>query len=310
MSRKILNAKKREACLPDLNEFMAWLRKNDLSEASIAGYIRDLRRFAVWFEQTNGQMMSPTAITHIDLSEYRQAMLHQDRAASTVNRHLSSVKKYLRWALANGQIEKMPAIPKGVKEMPLAPKALDRKEQLALLRAVQREGNPRDQAVIVTLLETGIRVSELVSLRGQDLELRERSGKVSILGKGTKQREVPLSADARRALSDYLEARPLPNPDAPLFRGQRGGLTSRAIQYILNKYAYAARISEIGPHALRHTFATNLLNRGVDIRLVAALLGHKHLNTTMIYTKPSFQDLEKAVERDWNLKEGEEKHGI
>ncbi|MDN5348231.1 MAG: integrase/recombinase XerD [Clostridia bacterium] len=106
------------------------------------------------------------------------------------------------------------------------------------------------------LLFCGLRVGELVGLRVEDLEIKERSGKLTVRGKGAKYREVPVPSNVRRALREYLGER----KSGPLFLGQRGPLTPRGVQQLLKKYAYQAKIEKLSPHVLRHTCATNLLN--------------------------------------------------
>lgn len=301
MSYNILTAEKhrkynRYTDNPDFMNFKDWLIEQGLAEKSCHTYLKNLELFRKWFENTNGEELGPEKVTHIDLAEYRQYMIMTDCEAATVNQRLSTIKKYLAWAADAGLIEAVPKMPPQVKKVKTAPKALERKEQMALLRAVERENNIRDKAIIITLLETGLRVSELVGLKQSNLEINERSGKVRAVGKGAKLRDVPLSSEARRALRVYLEKYPPQTPETPIFRGQRGPIGVRAVEHIIEKYAYLARLENITPHTLRHTFATNLINRGVDIRLVAELLGHSSLETTLIYTRPTYHDLERAVE--------------
>lgn len=168
------------------------------------------------------------------------------------------------------------------------------KEQDALLRAMERANNTRDKALVYVLLFCGLRVSELVKLRVEDLEIKERSGKLEVKVKGDKYREVPVPFNVRGALRDYLGDR----KSGPLFWGQRGALTARGVQPVLKKYGYPARLGNLSPHVLRHTCATNLLNRGVDLVKVAAIQGHENLNTAAVYTRPTFKDLMAPVEEN------------
>jgi integrase/recombinase XerC len=154
----------------------------------------------------------------------------------------------------------------------------------------------RDEALLNLLLYTGLRVSEAAALRVGDLEIKERSGKVSVrLGKGRKAREVALHKTARQAFAAYLEVRP-DEEDDHLFLGQRGALGPRGMQLALASLGDAAEV-EVTPHVLRHTFATRLLREvKADLVTVAALLGHSSVATTAIYTQPSEEDKTKAVE--------------
>lgn len=262
-----------------------------LSENTLAAYERDLKDFKKWYAHTTGDNLQPDLVTELDLAEYRQYLMRKYKPA-TVNRRLAAISKWLKWAGKEGMLQRIPEMPKQMRQEKLAPRALTRSEQNALLRAVMREGKLRDQAIIYMLLYCGLRVGELVRLRVEDVDLK-RQGKITVSNsKGNKTREVPAPAKARKKLQEYLGDR----TSGRIFLGQRGPLTERGVQQILAKYAYKARIEKLTPHTLRHTFAKNLLDKGVDLPKIAALLGHENLNTTAIYTRPSFEELKRAVE--------------
>lgn len=271
--------------------FLKFLSTQHLSQNTIQSYLSDLEDFAGWYLLTTGDSLRPDLVTELDLAEYRQHLI-RGKKPSTINRRLAAIKKWLSWAQDTGQISRFPRVPKRVKQEKLAPRALSRKEQNALLRAVERGGSVRDRALVYLLLFCGLRVGELVGLEVEDLEIKERSGKLMVKGKGDKYREVPVPSNVRSALREYLGDR----KSGPLFLGQRGPLTVRGVQQRLKKYAYLAKLDNLSPHVLRHTCATNLLNRGVDLVKVAALLGHENLNTTAIYTRPTFDDLMAALD--------------
>ncbi|MGI9952499.1 tyrosine-type recombinase/integrase [Moorellaceae bacterium AZ2] len=276
-----------------LAPFLDFLSTQHLSENTVRSYQFDLEDFAGWYLETTGEHVRPNLVTELDLAEYRQHLM-RCKKPNTVNRRLAAIKKWLSWAQDTGQIGRLPRLPKRVRQEKLAPRALSRKEQNALLRAVERAGNPRDKALVYVLLFCGLRVGELVTLRVEDLEIKERSGKLIVRGKGDKYREIPVPSNVRNVLRKYLGER----KSGPLFLGQRGPLTVRGVQQLLKKYAYLAKLENLSPHVLRHTCATNLLNKGVDLVKVAAILGHENLNTTAVYTRPTFQDLMAAVEED------------
>ena len=186
-----------------------------------------------------------------------------------------------------------------VEEVKPAPKWLDKLAQYALLRAVQERGKSRDVALITLMLHTGLRVSEVANLKVADVKMSERKGTVTVRGgKGGKFRTVPLNADARKAVQTYLEERLDVENGQPLFLGQRGKtLKSAGIYYLIQRYAYDARLEEVTPHTLRHTFGKNLVDAGVSLDRVAQLLGHESVDTTRIYTTPSEQDLQREVEK-------------
>jgi site-specific recombinase XerD len=160
-----------------------------------------------------------------------------------------------------------------------------------------RGDGKRNLAVIQTLRHTGIRVGELVALALEDLTITERAGQLTVRsGKGGKFRQVPLNAEARRALREYLDVRPTVVTDR-VFVGQRGPLSENAVRRIVDKYARRAGLEDVTPHALRHSFGRHALAAGVDLVTVATLLGHEDLKTTAIYTRPSQADLVRAVDR-------------
>jgi len=284
-----------------LTEFAESLTREDKAANTIESYLRDLRHFAHWFSQNNGEDFSPALITPMDIKDYRRCMMVQKQAKpATVNRRLAALHRLCRWAKGKGLVEDDPTEGiKGVeKERLLAPKALTRNQAHALIRTVERHGSRRDLAIIEVLRHTGIRVGELARLRLADLSISDRKGTLVVRwGKGGKYREVGLNADVRKALSDYLKVRP-EVADDHLFVGQRGnGLGVRAIEELVSKYARLAGIPDLTPHVLRHTFAKHLLDAGENLVSVAALMGHSRLDTTAVYTRPSALDLERAVDK-------------
>ena len=286
------------------NHFTAFeeaLRREGKSPLTISSYLSDLRHFATWFAQSNGEPFSPQAITIYDVRSYKS---HLQTVAkfkpATVNRRLAALAKYCRFAKSQGLIAEDPTRDvQGVRQQKAArPKALTGLELRRLLREVHKSGNKRDIAILEVLANTGLRVGELVSLAMEDIELSERKGQVTVRsGKGAKYRQVPLNADARRALYGYLEVRPR-GATVCLFAGQRGnGLSASAIWRIVKRYGQRAGL-DISPHTLRHTFGTRLVREnGVDLVSVASMMGHESLDTTSVYTRPSEEDMAEAAER-------------
>jgi site-specific recombinase XerD len=280
--------------------FKKALRVEGKSELTIKSYLSDMGKFIQWFEQSTGEKFEPQAITALDVQSYRSYLLRdKEYKPSTINRKLSALSKFCRWAKGEGLIKEDPTDEvKGVEEVKAAPKALTHKELLRLLRMVHQGRKKRDIAIIEVLCNTGLRVGELAALKLEDIQISERRGWITVrAGKGVKYRRVPLNADARKALSEYLEVRPDVGDDY-LFLGQRGnGLTPSAIWRVVKKYGRRAGL-DISPHDLRHTYGTRLVREeGVDLVTVATLMGHKSLDTTAIYTKPSEEDMARAAER-------------
>ena len=284
----------------ELTAFLADLERQEVAPRTRVSYRSDLTGFARWFQQTLNEPFSARAVTPTDLREYRgYLMTVARRKPATVNRHLAALRKFCVWAKATGRISELPSDGvKGVDASPRAPKALEKRELDKLIRTVEQSQQKRDIAILFTLRHTGLRVSELCSLRLGDIEIGERKGSVTVRsGKGSKYRVIPLNIDARRAITTYLDVRPSVSDDH-LFVGQRhAGLKPQAVENLVTKYARLAGLSDVTPHTLRHTFGKGLLDAGADLVTVAALLGHSRLETTAIYTHPAERDLERAVER-------------
>jgi site-specific recombinase XerD len=283
-----------------LESFVEELRRQEKSAHTLASYRYDLVLFSRWLEATTGQSFEASQVTPTDLREYRAYLLTvEHRSPATINRRLASLRTFFQWARAEGLCQELPTESvKGIQSSPRAPKSLPKKDVDRLIRQVEQSGHKRDLAILQLLRHTGIRVGELTALRLSDVTLSERKGQLVVRsGKGSKYRVVPLNADARKALSDYLAVRPKNIADA-LFLGRRSEpLSPRAVEQTVLKYAQQARLEDVSPHTLRHTFGKSALDAGVDLVTVSRLLGHARLETTAIYTTPSAQDLEQAVEQ-------------
>jgi len=298
-----------------LDSFAQYLRAHK-SPLTAEAYVRDVRLFARWFEEHTGEEMEPALVTPLDVRAYSDHLLEGGSSPSTCARKLAALSAFFRWAREEGLVEFDPTA--GIRRprrVALAPKWLTKAEKRALLREVQREvqlaelkagGDAsqtclwrarRDRAVIVLLLNTGLRVGELTSLSLSDVVIGPRGGRIKVWGKGLKEREVPLNAEARRALADWLEVRPKGEVEALFVTQQGTPLSPRSVQGIVGKYARRAGLEGVTAHTLRHTFGKGLVDGGVSLDRVAMLLGHSSINTTRIYTTPSQADLAEAVER-------------
>jgi integrase/recombinase XerC len=281
-----------------IDEFRAELMAKEASSATIKAYILDLNKFKRWYAETVGEKPLLKSIGPLDIAEFKRFLQTQGQKPATINRAIASLRVFFRWAKEKGLVSDDPTESiKRIRVVKNAPSGLQRNEQQALMRAVMKEENPRDIAIVTLLLHTGLRVAELCNLDINDVLLRERSGYLIVKsGKGNKYREVPLNATVRNALRKWLKNRG--KEDGPLFPNKKGRpLTSRNIQYMIAKYAYNARLSGVTPHTLRHTFCKALIDNGVSIDRVAQLAGHSDLNTTMLYTKPTRKDLQNTVEK-------------
>ena len=284
------------------DRYFSHLRETGSSFHTITGYRKDLLAFARWYLETCGEEPEPEKVTSIDLREYQSWMRNvKGLKPNTVNRRMKAVKSWLSWCVDEGLAPRLPDFPKGVPEARRAPEALERAEVNRLLREVEREGDPRDAALIRLMLSCGLRVSEAVSLRLEDVDVGERHGVITVRkGKGGKYREVPVPPAARKALREWLAVREKEYPRSPwLFPGAsgEGHLTECAVWRVVKKYAWKARIPDLHPHTLRHTCATNMLRSGANLIEVATVLGHARLDSTAVYTRPSAADLARAMER-------------
>ena len=293
-----------------LQDYRDYLHDQDKSEQTIKAYMTDLRSFSRWFHQIIGEALNLEKITPMEIIDYRNAMLDWGKKPSTINRSLISISSFCQWAQQNDIIPNNPAEGiRSVAEEPLAPRALERKEQLALLRAVRKSDNLRDLAIITMLLHTGMRVGELCNLRVSDIRISTNSNMITVReGKGTKRRNIPLNSTVISILKDYLKSLSNnehvtlitganPEKDRFLFYGQkRMPLTDRGVRHIIQKYAYIAKIEQLSPHVFRHTCAKNLIDAGQSIDRVAKILGHSNVNTTAIYTIPTERDLHITME--------------
>lgn len=264
-----------------------WLEKG-LSDNTRASYGRDLNHFACWLNQRH---LGLGEVVRADLQRYLLWRVEQQLRPTSTSRLLSTLRGFYRFLLREQQIATDPTlnIDSPRRGRPL-PKSLTESEVEQLLQApdTSRALGLRDRAMLELLYASGLRVSELIGLRLE--ELNRRLGVLRIVGKGDKERLVPVGDEALEWLRRYLrDARPELQCDQrveELFLSQRGeAMTRQAFWYRIKRYAVDAGIDKpLSPHVLRHAFATHLLNHGADLRVVQMLLGHSSLSTTQIYT--------------------------
>ena len=265
-----------------------WL-EDGLAKATLDSYRSDLGRLSLWLaENGHGPLLDLRATT---LAAFIAHLSRQTRASSQ-SRYLSTLRRFYRWQLVRGRIVSDPTLnlPNPARPSRL-PKVMSEKQVDSLLAAPDVDAllGLRDRAMLETLYATGLRVSELVSLKLHEIGFNE--GVLRALGKGNKERLVPLGEIAIDWLVRYLkEARPeiLKGrlSDALFVTGRGGPMTRQAFWQLIKRYALIAGIApeKLSPHVLRHAFATHLLNHGADLRVVQLLLGHADISTTQIYT--------------------------
>ena len=265
-----------------------WL-EDGLSRNTLAAYRRDLTLYAQWLaQQQPAQTLDGTAEHHL---QAYFAERHAGTKATTANRRLTVLRRYFHWALRERRIQHDPTVRLQAARQPLrVPKTLSQAQVEALLEAPDANTplGLRDRAMLELMYASGLRVTELVTLKTWNLGLNE--GVLRVMGKGSKERLVPFGDVARQWLERYLqEARGAilaGQQTQDLFVTARGaGMTRVMFWVIVKKCALAAGITvPLSPHTLRHAFATHLLNHGADLRVVQLLLGHADISTTTIYT--------------------------
>ena len=278
-------------------DIAAWLRyitvERQLSPGSVQKYQGDARDFLAFLQDHRGSPGLPKKILVSDIRAFIAQRRHNGLGARSLARSMSGIRSLLGWLHRQERIDaaaldaiRMPRLPR------LLPKPIDKEEDVRMLLEKSNIGSStredwcavRDVAVFAMLYGCGLRTSEALSLNANILPLGER---LTVTGKGNRERIVPVLPAVRESLEQYVEICPFAlSPESPLFLGKRGGrLGTRAVR------ASRARAREnLGlpprttPHALRHSFATHLLNAGGDIRTIQELLGHASLSSTQVYT--------------------------
>jgi integrase/recombinase XerD len=274
---------------PVIDRFLdaLWI-EDGLAANTLAAYRRDLELFAAWLAREQAREVS-TAFES-DLLAYA-AHRHAGSRATSANRRLTVFKRFYRWALRERVVEADPTLRLRNAKQPLrVPKSLSEAQVEALLAApnVETPLGQRDRAMLELLYASGLRVSELVTLKTVQLGLAE--GALRVMGKGSKERIVPFGEEAHAWLTRYLnEARATildgQASDALFVTARGGAMTRQMFWKLVKRHALAAAIdAPLSPHTLRHAFATHLLNHGADLRAVQMLLGHADISTTTIYT--------------------------
>ncbi|MDP1721272.1 MAG: site-specific tyrosine recombinase XerD [Candidatus Nanopelagicaceae bacterium] len=267
-----------------------------LAENSIAAYRRDLRRLANFLQREEIDLDKVDATT---LQSFQTWLKAEKLSQSSVSRILSTMRTFFRYlSREKGTTDPTTELEKS-KQVRRLPKALTVAEIVSMIEAAYHEGNPisiRDRALLELLYGSGARISEIVNLDLSDVHQLTNDGvqieTLKLLGKGGKERIVPLGSFASAALQEYLtRTRPMLVMDAAkrtnaLFLNQKGTRLSRqsAWQFVLNAAKAAGVAGKVSPHVFRHSYATHLLDGGADIRVVQELLGHASVTTTQIYT--------------------------
>jgi integrase/recombinase XerC len=282
-----------------LDSFLKYLAvERNVSPHTIRAYTLDLENFFAFLSEHGGGKdksgdVDVRSVDHILLRRYL-ASLHKTSSRTTIHRRLSALRTFFRYLVREGILNRNPAeVVSSPRKENYLPKVLSVDETFHLLEKGYAADvlSLRDQAMFELLYSSGLRVGELAALNVENVDLNH--GLVRVVGKGRKERIVPVGSKARDSIRDYLEACGRRGKDQPLFLNNRGGrLSERSIERNLKKQLIKAGIfKEATPHSLRHSFATHLLDGGADLRAIQELLGHVSLSTTQKYTQVSVDKL-------------------
>jgi len=280
-----------------IEKFMRYLEiEKNYSAHTLLNYKLDLIDFA--------KFLGEVPLENIDyllLRKYLVTLKERNLSNRSIARHLSALRSFFKFLTKEGYLKNNPILvistPKLDKPLPkfLTEEEVNRLIETTFKKQKIDERSLRDRAILETFYSTGIRISELVNLDVEDIDFI--SGIVKVLGKGKKERLVPIGEIALKAIKDYLDKRK--KTSAILFLNKQGKrISTRGVSNIVNKYIRLASIKEgVSAHTLRHSFATHLLNRGADLRSVQELLGHANLSTTQIYTHLTTEKLKHVYDK-------------
>ncbi len=267
-----------------LKKFLNYMEiEKNFSNHTVSGYRRDIEDFIVFLDN-----VPPEEAGHLDIRRFLAELKKRENSKRTVVRKLSAIRSFYRFLSREKYISSDPSrnvfTPKIDKKLPVF---MDVATTSALVTRPSRDMplGVRDRAMMEVLYSTGARVSELVGLNTDDVDLI--AGVVKLRGKGRKERIALLGGEAQRALREYLNGKKSgrTGPQAVFLNKNGARISDRSVRRIVDKYVRQLSIREkISPHSIRHSFATHLLNNGADLRSVQELLGHKNLSTTQIYT--------------------------
>lgn len=291
-----------------LGKFQKWLEDQNKSPFTVRGYVRDVQQFLRWCGSPNGSLPGD-AFSEDNARRYVSYLLDERNSKPrTFNRKLAALRSFVMWL---EDISVLDCDPFGcfnmIREERSAPPRISHKEKnsiektLATIVDKASDGHDRllairDRALVYTLLNTGIRLSEICALDVCDINISPDKGALKVRNQSLKRRVIPLNSQAREALQYWLDVRPETSSQAVFIEARPGGsrLSRRAVQGRISKIGKAARVT-VTANSLRHTVARQLLDAGEELETVAKLLGHRDLNSTRQYISRSESDLEKAV---------------
>lgn len=303
----------------DITEFLEYMKiERNMSEHTIRNYGVDLAQFLSHLAVNQQADLFPAEVTHLMIRSFMAELDSKGSSRQTVARKIAALRSFFKYLQRRGRINANPArivhAPKLEKKIPNF-LSIPMMEKLLAAPECGTFTGSRDKAILELIYSAGLRSFELVGLDHDDIDLERRV--LRLRGKGMKERINPIGRYAVTALINYLGHKET-HPDRSQFdekavflnfRGQR--LTTRSVRRMLTHYAGIAGLPmEVSPHTLRHSFATHLLQRGADLRVVQELLGHENISTTQIYTHITAADMQEIYRESHPRAEVEEQHQI
>lgn len=287
-----------------LNDWQSWLKvEKQLSKHTLRAYCFDMTRFIDFLSQHQSEALSINSVSAANITDFRSWMSRQavnGAANGTRARSLSSIKNFMSWMDRQGIAHNAAiAAVRSPKQPRKLPKALEQTQAFRLLDDMFLEDwvDMRDRALFTLLYGCGLRINEALSL---DINNLPRDGFLHVIGKGNKERQVPILKQIEVSIDEYRQTCPYPEtPNRALFLGKRGArLNQGIVQKSMRDLRKQLNLPDTAtPHALRHSFATHLLQNGANLREIQELLGHVSLSTTQIYTDVNYEDLKKIYDK-------------
>lgn len=274
-----------------INDFISYISKKNYSINTYTSYINDLYYFYIFIKK------DLTKVTFEDVKDYLEHLNLKKEKAPSIRRKISSLKSFYKFLYKNGYIDKKDypltkiAYPKMEKKLP---KFIYYNDLLEIINeSTKDKDGVRDRLIIEMLYATGVRVSELINIKINDIDFNNR--RIIVLGKGNKERIVYYGEYAEEVLKEYIKTHDRKNHNYLFVNSKGGKLTDRGVRYIIDNIMSRLSVKvHVTPHVLRHTFATDMLNNGCDIKVVQELLGHSSLKATEIYTHVTNEHLKKV----------------
>lgn len=274
-----------------INDFISYISKKNYSVNTYTSYINDLYYFYIFIKK------DLTKVTFEDIKDYLEHLNLKKEKTSSIRRKISSLKSFYKFLYKNNYINKKDypltkiAYPKMEKKLP---KFIYYNDLLEIINESSKDKyGVRDRLIIEMLYATGVRVSELINIKINDIDFNNR--RIIVLGKGNKERIVYYGEYAEEVLKEYMKTHERKNHNYLFVNSKGGKLTDRGVRYIIDNIMSKLSVkTHVTPHVLRHTFATDMLNNGCDIKVVQELLGHSSLKATEIYTHVTNEHLKKV----------------